>query len=321
MPLLHHADDGQESATIMPEFVSPRYGFAHTFDSAVFSLMALGIDPERITVSRMGPGWGRLRIVAQDPPAGKRLGPSEQIILSVAGDGLFDRLPTALRGDRGTEMEPGVDSLLLPFDDAAEKASCYVRQGGLYFDLRPTNPAGCARWIRLFGIAPENWPEESWYPLTQLLPSLHRFSGQEVAIRLGVKLILGLDVAQLRWGRHDTLLVEKALTRVGDLSTRLGVDFIIGRAVEDESVLKVILGPMSFAEYRRHRDEKKRKLLEQVLDLVLPCHVVHAVDWLVGDPEYSPCLKTNEDNTVLGINMHLGKRVGRTDRRTVSVKA
>jgi hypothetical protein len=78
---------------------------------------------------------------------------------------------------------------------------------------------------------------------------------------------------------------------------------------------------MSFAEYRRHRDEKKRKLLEQVLDLVLPCHVVHAVDWLVGDPEYSPCLKTNEDNTVLGINMHLGKRVGRTDRRTVSVKA
>jgi hypothetical protein len=321
MPVLNHADDGQESAIVMPEFVSPRYGFAHTFDSAVFSLMALGIDPERITVSRMGPGWGSLRIVAQDPPAGKRLGASEQIVLSVAGDGLFDRLPTALRGDRGTELEPGVDSLMLPFDDASEKASCYVRQGGLYFDLRPNNPTGCARWIRLFGIAPENWPEDSWYPLAQLLPSLHRFSGQEAAIRLGVKLMLGLDIAQLLWGRQNTLLVEQVRTRIGDLSTRLGVDFIVGRAVEDESVLKIILGPMSFAEYRRHRDEKMRRLLEQVLDLVLPCHIVHAVDWLVGDPDYSPRLNTNEDNTVLGINMHLGKRVGLMDRRAVSVKA
>ena len=207
-------------------------------------------------------------------------------------------------------MEAGVDSLLVPFDDASEKASCYVRQGGLYFDLRPNNPVGCARWIRLFGIVPEEWPEDYWYPLAQLLPSLHRFSGQEAGIRLGVKLLFGLSIAQLQWGTQNTLLVEGVRTRVGDLSTRLGVDFIVGKAVEDEAVLKILLGPMTLAEYRRHQSAQMKELLDKAMDLVLPCHIIHKLDWLVGNPDYCPRLKTDEENSVLGINMHLGLRIG-----------
>src|SRR5262249_20553162 len=166
--------DVRESVMIMPELVSPRYGFNHTVDSAVFSLLSMGIEPDRITMRRAGRGSPELRIVAQEPEGGKLLGAHDQIVLGVAGDGLFDRLPTGLRRDRGTEFEPGVDALLVPFDDISEKANCYVRQGALYFDLRPDNPPGCARWIRLFGVEPEAWPERLWYALARFLPSLHR---------------------------------------------------------------------------------------------------------------------------------------------------
>jgi hypothetical protein len=307
MSLLKHSDD--ELAVVMPNLVSPRYGFNHTFDSALVSLLALGLEPERITALRTGPGGGKLRIVAQEPAAGRRLGAQEQVVLSVAGEGLFDRLPMGLRHDRGSETEPGVDSLLIPFDDASEKAGCYVRQGGLYFDLRPGNPVGCARWIRLFGIVPEEWPENCWYPLAQFLPSLHRISGQESGIRLGVKMLLGLNIARLEWGSRSTLIVEEARTRVGDVATRLGVDFVVGRAVEDEAVLKIVLGPMTLAEYRRHQKDEMKALLAKVMDLVLPCHIVHDADWLVGYPEYCPRLNTDEENMVLGINMHLGQRI------------
>jgi hypothetical protein len=52
-----------------------------------------------------------------------------------------------------------------------------------------------------------------------------------------------------------------------------------------------------------------RRLLELVLNLVLPCHVIRTIEWVVGNPEFMPRLATEEENTVLGINMHLGKRL------------
>src|SRR5262245_49605405 len=306
MTAVKNHEDSQATPGVMPEFQRARHSFRHTADSALFSLLALGVDPDRITIRRAGRGWTFGRVVGQDPPADRKLS-SEDIVISVAGDALFDRLPTGLR-DRGTPNEAGIDTLLLAFDDPSEKASCYVRQGGLYFDLRPDNPTGCARWIRLFGIAPEVWPVESWYALARFLPRLHRCSGQETGIRLGAKLLLGLDIARMEWGWRRTSLDDEALTRVGAVSTRLGVDFIVGRAVEDEAVLDITFGPMTLAEYRRHQAKEMQKQLRMVFDLVLPCHLVCAVNWLIGNPQFAPRLAADEDNAVLGLNMHLGKK-------------
>jgi hypothetical protein len=299
-------EDGDVPA-VMPEFESPRYGFRHTVDSALFSLLASGLDPDRITVRKIGRGWTEHRIVGQEPRGQEPIA-SQNIVLNVAGDGLFDRLPIGLR-DKGTGTEAGVDALLQVCDDPSEKASCYVRQGGLYFDLRPDNPNGCARWIRAFGITAEDWPAESWYSLARFLPFLHRLSGQEMGVRLGVKLLLGLEISRIEWNWERTALADETLTRVGDSSTRLGVDFIVGRTLDDEAILKIVFGPVTFAEYKRHQTEDMKRRLDLVLGLVLPCHLVHVVDWVVGKPECSPRLVTDEDNTVLGINMHLGERL------------
>jgi hypothetical protein len=293
----------------MPDFEAPQYGYSHTVDSVVFSLFAIGMDPDRVTMRRAGRGWPQRRIVSQEPIPLSSIG-SHDVVLNVAGEGLFERLPTGLR-DRGTDTEPGLDALLEVFDDPSEKASCYVRQGGLYFDLRPDNPTGCARWIRVFGIAPEDWPPDTWYALARFLPFLHRLAGREAGIRLGVKVLLGLEIVCLHRKLQRTALTDDALTQVEETSTRLGVDFVIGQMLEDEAVLKIVLGPVTLAEYRRHQSRDMKSLLELVLNLVLPCHVVRVAEWLVGNPEFRPRLVTEEENTVLGINMHLGKGVPR----------
>src|SRR5215475_4046675 len=306
MPKQNEADRNLER--VMPEFDSPQYGYRHTVDSALFSLLSLGVDPDQITMGKAGRGWTEGRIVAQQPLPQAPVG-SRDIVLNVGGEGLFDRLPTGFR-DRGTETEPGVDVLLQSLDDPSEKAGCYVRQGGLYFDLRPDNPVGCARWIRAFGIRPEDWPRETWYSLARFLPLLDRVAGHETGIRLGTKVLLGLDIVHMEWSWQRTALADEALTQIGEMSTRLGVDFIVGRTLEDEAVLQIVFGPLTLVQYRRHQTEDMIRLLHLVFDLVLPCHLVRIVDWIVGNPASAPRLSTDEDNAVLGVNMHLGKRLG-----------
>jgi Type VI secretion, TssG len=300
-------EEDQNPRPVMPDFKASRHGYSHTVDSALSALFAAGMDPDRVTMRRAGLGWTKRRIVSQEPIPLSSIG-SHDVVLSVAGEGLFERLPTGLR-DRGTDSEPGLDALLEVFDDPSEKANCYVRQGGLYFDLRPDNPAGCARWIRAFGIAPEDWPAETWYALARFLPFLPDLAGREAGIRLGLKVLLGLDICRLQRKWRRTALAEDALTQIGETSARLGVDFIVGQTLEDEAVLEIFLGPVTLAEYRRHQSRDMKWLLESVLNLVLPCHVVRVVEWVVGNPEFRPRLAGDEENTVLGINMHLGERV------------
>jgi hypothetical protein len=303
--------EGRELQAVIPHFEWPTFGYRHTIDSAFVSLLALGIDPDRVTFRKAGRGWTAGRIVSHERGAGRAAGTPDDIVLNVAGDGLFDRLPTALR-DRGTAAEPGLDTLLLAFDDPAEKASWYARQGGLYFDLRPGNPTGCARWIRLFGIQPEQWPTDSWYTLARFLPLLHRVSGQETGLRLGLKLLADLDIARFEWAWQRTALSTDGLTRMGEAATRLGVDFVVGQTLEDESVLKIVFGPMRVADYRRYQTKEMQRRIGLIFDLVFPCHLIRHVDWLVGNPDFKPRLATDEDNAVLGINMHLGRKVGKS---------
>src|SRR5262245_41730050 len=128
-PFKNRSDDAQPAA-VMPALERQRHAYHHTVDSALASLLALKIDPDRITFRRAGRGWAPRRIVGQEPASPQAVGSHDDIVLSVAGDGLFDRLPTGFRS-RGTEREAGVDTLLLAFDDPAEKASSFARQGGL----------------------------------------------------------------------------------------------------------------------------------------------------------------------------------------------
>ena len=299
------APESSQAVPSMPDLISPQFGFCHTVDSALASLSRAGVSSDRITINKAGRGWLKDRVVEQQPPAGSLLTPDAAINLAVEGDGFLYHLPTGMR-ESGKEGEIGTEEFTSLFDDAIEKAAYYVRQGGFYFDLRPENRTGCARWIRLFGIAPEAWPVDRWYRLAVVLPCLHHMAGREVGLRLAMKVLLDLDVAAITRRARWTRLDPDEVSLFGQRATRLGADLVISDGMEDEMSLEVTLGPVSLDDYREHIQEDERRI-RQVLDLTLPYHLSYSVGWLVGDSSSAPRLGIDQQNSVLGVNTHLGQ--------------
>ena len=254
--------------------------FLRTVDSALASLARAGIAPERITIKKAGRGWQKDRMVQQSPSAGSPLTDDVAVELTVEGDGLFSRLPTGMR-DLGPdpEREPGIHELAALFDDPIDKAAYYVRQGGLYFDVRPDNALGCARWIRLFGIDPADWPRESWYPLAVLLPRLQDLAGREAGLRLALKILLDLDVAAIDWRARRTRLSPEALSRFGERASRLGIDLIVGDGMEDEAALDITFGPGLSAHLSQASDGRgdAKNPSGAASSAALPCGVFHTL--------------------------------------------
>lgn len=290
----------------MPDLSWPQHGFYHTVDSALASLARAGIAPGRVTIKKAGHGWQPSRVVRQQPAKGSSLTPDAVVELSVEGDGLFYHLPTGMRVG-GHTGEVGLEELASLFDDAIEKAAYYVRLGGLYFDISADNKAGCARWIRLFGIEPDEWPDRSWYKLSLLLPHLQRLAGRKEGLKLTLKVLLDLEMASLDWRPRQTLLANNELSRFGERASRLGIDLIVGDGVEDEAMMEITLGPVSLPTYQEHQEEGERRI-HRVLRLVLPYHLAYSVRWLVGDRESAPRLGNRMENAVLGVNSHLGRK-------------
>lgn len=301
------AIDEIEKTEVMPDLTWPRHGFHHTADSALMNLMQLGVGADRITIRKAGRGWQPLRVVEQYPAAGQALTPDVTVELAVEGDGAFFHLPVGMH-EASREGQIGTREFVSLFDDAIEKAAVYVRLGGLFFDVRQSNPAGCKRWIELFGIDPDAWPQERWYRLAILLPCLRYLAGRERGLRLALRLLLGLEVSAINWCPRRTMMAAEDRSLLGERAGRLGVDLILGDGVDDEASMEITLGPISLAEYWRHQTEEGQYRLNQVMRLVAPYHWVYELKWLVGDSSRAPRLGVEIENAVLGVNSHLGSR-------------
>jgi hypothetical protein len=294
------------AAPAMPNFTRPRHGFYHTVDSALASLSQLGVTPDRVTVSKKGLGWKRGRVVEQElEPEGGAPTPESAVELKVEGEGLFDYLPTGMR-EASREGEFGTEQLASLFDDAVEKAAFYVRQGGLYFDLRPENKVGYERWIRLFGLDPEEWPGEVRYRLAVLLPALHRVAGRREGVELALEVLLGLKVISFGRSRRLTPFVQDERSLFGGRASRLGTELVIGEGLEDEATVNITLGPVSLDAYNEHTSAGGQHLIAKALRLALPYHLNYTLGWVVGDTSRAPRLGEQPENSVLGVNTHLG---------------
>ena len=290
----------------MPDFVWPTHGFYHTTDSALSSLMRAGIAPDRITIKKVGRGWAAAKVVEQLPVVNKPLAPNQTIELQVEGENVFYHLPTGMR-EGVAEGQIGLEELAALFDDPVEKAAFFVRQGGWYFALHPQNYLGCARWLRLFGVEPESWPRERWYPLALLLPQLHSCAGREDGLRLALKLLLKLEIEAMHWRPRTIHLKAAECSYLGDQSTRLGLDLILGDAVAEEPALEITVGPVGLSNYRHWAETLEgQHLVQQTFRLMMPYDQAYTIAWLVGDRTCAPRLGTEKDNAILGINSHLG---------------
>jgi len=294
-----------DGVNLMPDVVQPRHGFHPTVDSALLTLLRLGIGTDRITIRKAGRGWARARVIEQQPAAGAPLTQDVVIELSVEGDGMFFHLPVGMR-EASRDGEIGTRELVSIFDDAIEKASVHMRLGGLFFDVRPENPGGCARWIKLFGVEPEDWPREKWYKLATLLPCLRYLTGRESGLRLAMRMLLDLEIASIAWRPRRTLMDATDRSLLGSAMSRLGVDMIVGDGIDDEALMEITLRAETLDKFRRHQREEGQKRINQVMRLVAPYHWVYRIRWLIGDVDRALCLGIEIENAVLGVNSHLG---------------
>jgi len=293
---------------VMPDLMHSRFGFSPTIDSSLNTLFRAGVTSERITIKKAGRGWPNQRVVSQQPPPKIKLTPDVRLELGVAGDGLFYYLPTGMR-EGSKEGEIGIEKLVSLFDDGVEKAASYARHGGLYFDLRSENKVGCSRWIKLFGFEPDDWPAASWYKLALFLPCLHRLAGRELGLRLALRILLDLEIDSINWYPRQSYLPATELSRFGERSSQLGINLIVGDKLDDEQIMEVVLGPVWLSIYLEHQTEEGLRRIDQVLRLATPYHTSCRVNWLVGDKTRPPVLGVEEQNSVLGINTHLGHQL------------
>lgn len=295
-----------EQYPVMPNFAEGTAGFAHTIDSAVHVLDALGIAESRLTLRMAGPGRQRLEVVRQSPPAGTLLTPSAPVTLWISGLGFFEALPLPMR-ESGGEAEMGTREICQLFDDPVQKAAQWLRAGAPLFKIGPDKYAACRRWLALFGLDSSTWPEEMLYSLALLAPTLARMATREVGIKLALLVLLELPVYEFRYQGAHRLLALHEYSRLGVRASRLGRDLLVGDRQLDTDSIVIQLGPVSLDTYTAFQSEHGRRLIQMTTDLCLSAYQSHSIAWLLDDPKEVPRLGIALKNSRLGLNFHLGR--------------
>jgi len=295
-----------EQYPVMPNFSEGMAGFAHTIDSAVHVLDALGIAESRLTLRMAGPGRQGLEVVRQYPAAGTLLTPSVPVTLWISGFGFFESLPLPMR-ESGGEAEMGTREICQLFDDSIQKAAQWLRAGAPLFKVGPDKYAACRRWLALFDLHSSTWPEEMLYPLALLAPTLAQMAAREVGIKLAFLVLLGLPVSKFLYRDSYRLLASQAYSRLGLRASRLGRDFLAGARQLDIDSIVIQLGPVSLDTYTAFQSERGRRLIQMTADVCLSAYQRHSITWLLDDPDKAPRLGIALKNSHIGLNFHLGR--------------
>jgi hypothetical protein len=290
----------------MPDFAQGTAGFAHTIDSAVHVLDALGIAESRLNLRMAGAGRPGLQIVRQSPPPGTLLTPTVPVTLWIAGFGCFEALPSPMR-ESGGEAEMGTRELSQLFDDPLQKAAQWLRAGAPLFQIGPGKFAACRRWLALFGIESAAWPEDLLYPLALLAPTLPEMAAREAGIRLTFLVLLGLPVNSIEYSGAHRLLRREDQSLFGLQASRLGRDFLIGDRQLDTDSITIRLGPVSLDTYTSFQSEQRGRLIQMATDLCVSVWHRHSIAWVVEDAQQVPHLGIASKNSRIGLNFHLGR--------------
>lgn len=92
-------------------------------------------------------------------------------------------------------------------------------------------------------------------------------------------------------------------------ASRLGRDLIAGDRQLGVDAMVLRLGPVSLSTYQHFQSAKSQALLQMTTDLCLSVYQAHRVEWVVRDREQRPSLGSEQQNSRLGVNFHLGQGV------------
>lgn len=292
--------------TYMPELSSGTHAFRHTADSALACLAAMHIPASRIHLRRTGrEAVPAGTVIAQSPLAGTLLEPDAQIQLEVAGLGFTHALPVGM-WDSGGEAEPGTNEMLEGLDDPLEKLSHWAHEGAALFRISESDKLACERWMALFGVRGADWPQELWFRLASLLAQLPALACSEEGLRLMLGVLFQIPIESLRYERSLSIIHPDKTTRLASRASCLGVDTVLGDAVEDLAHLRITLGPVKLGTYEAFAEGAQSKFLRRAFEYLMPAFLDYEIAWKVEDARRCPRLGVAEQNSRLGINTHLG---------------
>lgn len=291
---------------MMPDLAGVRRTARHRVDSALLTLLRLGVDFGRIVLEAAGPGDSAGAVVAQDPPPGTPLTPVSRIALRVGGSGALDLMPFPLRDESETEFR--ADRLFAIFDNPALKLGFFLRQGGAYLALHPDEPLTARRWLEdLFSVSADPWPAERWHALARLVPRLHALGGTAAAVRVAMGAIFDLPVAEVRVARRVVPVAAPAVMRLGSRNGRLGFDALLGGGIIGDARIEIVYGPLTLAQWRRHATPAAARERAALFPYILPAHLAVVVErWRVGDAAAGTRLDDAAMPALLGVNAYLG---------------
>ncbi len=291
---------------MMPDLAGVRRTARHRVDSALLTLLRLGVDFGRIVLEAAGPGDSAGAVVAQDPPPGTPLTPVSRIALRVGGSGALDLMPFPLRDESETEFR--ADRLFAIFDNPALKLGFFLRQGGAYLALHPDEPLTARRWLEdLFSVSADPWPAERWHALARLVPRLHALGGTAAAVRVAMGAIFDLPVAEVRVARRVVPVAAPAVMRLGSRNGRLGFDAVLGGGIIGDARIENVYCPLTQAQWGRHATPAAARERAALFPYILPAHLAVVVErWRVGDAAAGTRLDDAAMPALLGVNAYLG---------------
>ena len=291
----------------MPTLAEGTHAHRHTVHSALASLASLGISGHRIVLRQTGrDSVPAGTVVRQQPAPGMAILPGTIVQLDIAGMGFSHALPVGM-WDSGGETHAGTREILEPFDDPLEKLKHWFHEGAPLFRISPDDSAACSRWLALFGVDAREWPRPLWYRLASLIASVAQLSCSQDGCAFVLNALLGLPVESTSYHPSITAIPGGALSRLGANASRIGVDLVMGDAMEDTAILQLRIGPVSMGEYEHYAEsEEGMELLRRTLEMVMPVSQPYEVSWSVLDRTSPPRLGMKDQNARLGINTHMG---------------
>jgi hypothetical protein len=292
---------------VMPDLVGIRRSVRHGVDSAVLSLLRIGIDLSRIVLESAGPGESAGTVVSQTPAPGAVLSPVSRVVLRVGGSGALDLMPFPLRDESDTELRG--DRLFAIFDNPALKLGFYLRHGGAYLALHADEPVTARRWLEdLFLIAADPWPPARWHALARLVPRLHALGGTTSAVRVAMAAVFDLPVDQVRVTQGVVALEAAGTLQLGERNGRLGFDAMLGGGIVGDAHVEITFGPVTLERWHRHFTVEAAAERRALYPLLLPAHLSMSVSerWRVGDSADGATLGDGTAPALLGVNAYLG---------------